>query len=201
MFRKNEQNDPADRVTWPVIIQEEEYKHENKIYLYFWYGIFNIQIWFLCILSKNSSLPRSCLFSVHFSLMTRGHLLTYISAANWEAGVWSDDSLREDAQQWVMRFSLRPMEMLASLGQYSGETEREKTENKGEPQRTKDPKFKSLILHSLCQCSSLFFVSLTFTLFLSAQVLSVVCVCGDVTVTFLEHDMGNSDNCSLPRHQ
>jgi len=56
-----------------------------------------------------SSLPCSCLFSVHFSLMTRRHLLTYISAANWEAGVWSDDSLRGDAQQWVMCFSFRPM--------------------------------------------------------------------------------------------
>ncbi len=55
------------------------------------------------------------------------------------------------------------------LGQYSRETEREKTENKREPQRTKDPKFKSLILHSLCQCCSLFFVSLTFTLCLSTR--------------------------------
>ncbi len=111
-------------------------------------------------------------FCSFFSNDTRA--LTYISAANWEAGVWSDDSLLEDAQQWVMRFSLRPMEMLASLGQYSRETEREKTENKREPQRTKDPKFKSLILHSLCQCCSLFFVSLTFTLCRSTRVLSVV---------------------------
>ncbi len=162
----------------------------NKIYLYFWYGIFIFRSDFFVFFSSQKLL----VFCSFFSNDTRA--LTYISAANWEAGVWSDDSLLEDAQQWVMRFSLRPMEMLASLGQYSRETERE---NREQGRATEDQRPQVQKSHSSFSLSVLF----TFLCFSDFHTVSFHSgpVSGDVTVTFLEHDMGNSDTCSLLRHQ